>query len=228
MQRIAYSRPDGGLSIITPLEGARLAFSITVGGQTLENWRDVTPAQLLEPPVYEVDGETGVEILITPAVYSEPVLERAAQPADAFLRRWPVDGAVAEWAETEAAFVERIRASTVPAGLESILVDEADLPADRSTRNGWRLVDGVVVVDPARLPPVNASRLRIKLELAERGKLAEVEAAVAQAGATAALYWAEAAEFESGHPLVAAIGQAIGLDAAGIRDLFIAARDRDA
>lgn len=228
MQRIVYSRDDGGISIITPLEGARLAWSITVGGRKLETWREVTPAQLLTPPVYEVDGETGVEILVTEAVYSEPVRERVAQPVDSFLRGWPIEGATAEWAESEADLVERVRSSTVPEGLESIVVDAADLPADRSTRNGWRLVDGAIVVDPNALPPIVVSRLRVKLTLAERNKLAAVEGAVTQAGAVAQLYWNDAADFESDHPLVVQIGQVIGLDAAGIRELFIAARDRAA
>jgi hypothetical protein len=72
------------------------------------------------------------------------------------------------------------------------------------------------------------SRLRLKLELAERGLLASVEAAVSAAGATAQLYWADATVFESNHALVAAIGAAIGLDAAGIRALFEAAASREA
>lgn len=228
MQCIVYVRDDGGISIITPLEGARLASSVTVDGQKMETWIEIAPPQLLAPAIYEPDGETGVDILVSPAIYSDPVCGRLARPVDSFLRRWPVEGAVVEWAETEAEFVERIRAKDVPAGHDSILMDTADLPADRATRTAWRLVDGVVVVDPNALPPVVVRRLRVKLELADRNKLAAVEAAVAQAGTIAQLYWNEAAEFESDHPLVMQIGQAIGLDVAGIRELFIAARDRTA
>lgn len=112
--------------------------------------------------------------------------------------------------------------------------DGALIPADQKNAD-WRAylawADDGNVPDPAdpELPGrIIASRLRLKLTLIERGKLAAVESAVAQAGALAGLYWAEAADFESDHPLVAQIGAAIGLDADGIRELFAAARDRAA
>lgn len=76
--------------------------------------------------------------------------------------------------------------------------------------------------------PVVVSRLRLKLELADRGLLAAVEAAVASAGGAATLYWQDATTFESSHALVAAIGAAVGLDAGEIRDVFDAAAARDA
>lgn len=195
MQKVIFARPDGGLSIVTPAEGARLALSVTLGNEIFENVQEG---------------------------------ERVAQPVDQFLRRWPVEGAVAEWAESEPEFVERIRATTVPRGTKSILLDDTDLPEDRATRDAWRLVDGAVAVDRAALPRIIVSRLRIKLTLAERGTLAAVESAVAQAGPVAQMYWADAKDFESDHPLVARIGAAINLDASGIRELFEAARDRDA
>lgn len=81
---------------------------------------------------------------------------------------------------------------------------------------------------PPPLVPIIVSRLRLKLELADRNLLATVDAAVQAAGATATLYWSDAVEFESTHPLVAAIGAAVGLNSDGIGDLFAAARDRDA
>jgi hypothetical protein len=85
----------------------------------------------------------------------------------------------------------------------------------------------VAFLEAAR-PPVVVSRLRLKLELAERGLLDDVEAAVQAAGATPQMYWAEATQFESNHALVAQIGAAVGLDAGEIRELFQAAVSRDA
>ena len=76
--------------------------------------------------------------------------------------------------------------------------------------------------------PVSVSRLRLKLELAERGLLASVEAAVQAGGTLPRLYWAEATNFESNHPLVAQIGAAVGLSGNDIRALFKAAAEREA
>lgn len=36
MKRIAYRRPDGGLSIVIPVEGGRLARSVTIDGETMK------------------------------------------------------------------------------------------------------------------------------------------------------------------------------------------------
>lgn len=76
--------------------------------------------------------------------------------------------------------------------------------------------------------PISVSRLRLKLELSERGLLADVEAAVQAGGTLPQLYWAEATNFESDHPLVLQIGTAIGLDRAQILVLFKAAAERAA
>lgn len=84
--------------------------------------------------------------------------------------------------------------------------------------------------DPAPLPSARiiVSRLRFKLELQERELLSAVEAAVAGAGALAQLYWAEATQFESDHPLVAQIGTALNLSPETVREIFEGARDRQA
>ena len=74
----------------------------------------------------------------------------------------------------------------------------------------------------------NVSRLRLKLELASRGLLGSVEAAVKAGGAVPQMYWADATTFESNHPLVAQIGAAIGLTGEQIKALFKAASERDA
>lgn len=99
------------------------------------------------------------------------------------------------------------------AGQEELADNHADVTAFREARSN---------------PPVVASRLHLKLELADRGLLAAVEAAVKAGGATPQLYWADAAEFESDHPLVAQIGAAIGLTNQQIVALFKAAASRDA
>jgi len=63
----------------------------------------------------------------------------AAVPVDSFLRRWPVDGVVAEWAETEAQWLQRIRIKDVPADAADVAIVEADaVPTDRTFRDAWR------------------------------------------------------------------------------------------
>jgi hypothetical protein len=99
------------------------------------------------------------------------------------------------------------------AGQEELPDDHADVAAFREARSSF---------------PVVASRLRLKLELAERGLLAGVTAAVNAGGTLPQMYWAEAAVFESNHPLVAQIGAAIGLNDQQITALFKAAASRDA
>lgn len=76
------------------------------------------------------------------------------------------------------------------------------------------------------LKPIVVSRLRLKLELLERGLLDKVAAAVNAAGPVAMLYWAEAFEIESDHALVGQIGAAIGLKPDELRALFAAAAAR--
>jgi len=84
------------------------------------------------------------------------------------------------------------------------------------------------------LPRITVSRLRFKLELAERGLLSAVNGTIAAlpgaSGDTARLYWAEATEFESDHALVVSIGALLDppLSPSEIRAMFEAARDRAA
>lgn len=158
MRRIAYTRADGGVSIVSP------AFN-TLG---------------------EVEGFT---------------------EADAEQRAW-----------------DRLPDDAI----DPCWIDEADLP-DRTQRYAWRLVNGVVVVDPeAAPPPLIVSRLRLKIELAERKLLEAVEQAVQAAGAVPQLYWADASEFESNHALVLQIGAAVGLSPSEVREIFEAAVARPA
>ena len=91
---------------MTPAEGARLALSVTIGGQKLNADKPIA--------------------------------------VDTFLRRWPVAGAVVEWAETEDEFVARIAAKDVPAGLSFQIVSADKFPSDRTNRNKWKANVGSV------------------------------------------------------------------------------------
>jgi hypothetical protein len=109
--------------------------------------------------------------------------------------------------------VTAIYASRQSDGQEQVADDHADVVAFRASLAS---------------PPIAVSRLRLKLELAERGLLAGVTAAVNAGGTLPQMYWAEATTFESNHPLVAQIGAAIGLTTQQIAALFKAASERDA
>lgn len=84
----------------------------------------------------------------------------------------------------------------------------------------------------AAIARITVSRLRFKLELAERDLLPGVDGTIATLpgaqGDTARLYWAEATEFESDHALVLSIGALLDppLSPTEIREMFEAARDR--
>ncbi len=145
MKRIVYTRPDGGLSIVTPVEGGRLASRVTLAdGAVLEELTMVKPAGLIE-----VAGR------VEAAVYAPQ-----PQPVDKFLRQWPVDGATVEWAETEDEFVARVAAKDVPAELVYAIVDESALPADRYFRNAWRHDNGVISHDLAKCRAIQKDKLR--------------------------------------------------------------------
>ncbi len=68
-------------------------------------------------------------------------------PVDTFLRGWPVPSATVEWAESEDEFVARIAAKDVPADAENVqIVDESEIPADRTNRAAWKLSGGKIVI----------------------------------------------------------------------------------
>lgn len=83
---------------------------------------------------------------------------------DQFLRRWPVDGAVAEWAETEDEFVQRIARKDVPTGLTYEIIDESAIPKDRTFRNAWKAGDKCVEHDIAKCKAIAHERRRAKRE----------------------------------------------------------------
>lgn len=71
--------------------------------------------------------------------------------------------------------------------------------------------------------PGPVTRRQAKLALLAVGKLDEAEDALAAAGKAAQIEWADALTFERDNALIAAIGSAIGLDEAGIDEMFRAA-----
>lgn len=64
--------------------------------------------------------------------------------------------------EAEDAWLARIAERSVPAGTAYVIVDEATLPHDRTTRAAWRIVDGAVVVDD------QAAVAAVKVQLSKR------------------------------------------------------------
>lgn len=123
MNKIIYTRADGGLSVFNPVEGARLASSVTLAGDVL--------------------------------TADEP------QSVDQFLRRWPVDGAIAEWAETEEEFIARISPKSIPADASNIaIVDPSAIPADRTFREAWAHGGKTVIVDMGKAVEIHKGRLR--------------------------------------------------------------------
>lgn len=75
--------------------------------------------------------------------------------------------------------------------------------------------------------PASVTRRQLKEQLIRMDRLHEVEATVSAIpgteGRIARNWWAEAVEFRRDHPLVAAIGGTLGLTAAQIDALFVAA-----
>lgn len=90
------------------------------------------------------------------------VMESDAKPVGEFMRRWPVDGATASWAETEAEFVARITANDLPETATDVAIfDEADLPADRVFREAWRISGGAVTVHMPAAREIYRAQLRV-------------------------------------------------------------------
>lgn len=140
MEKIIYTRPDGGLSVVHPREGSRLAYFITLDGIVLPEGGDKEP--------------------------------RAATPVDCILCRWPVDGATAEWAETEDEFILRLLAKDVPSDAINPQIVEAEaIPADRTFRDAWKAGPGTVEHDMTKCHELHRARMRAARAL----KLAELD-----------------------------------------------------
>lgn len=133
MKKIIYTRQDGGLSVVHPVEGARLAFSIMLADGT-----------------------------VLPKGADTPKFKDAAPvPVDSILRRWPVEGAVPRWAETEDEFVTRIAVKDVPADAIGMqIVDATAVPADRTFREAWKSGISGIVHDMPKCREIHKNKLR--------------------------------------------------------------------
>lgn len=95
----------------------------------------------------------------------------APVPVEAFLRGWPVEGAVATWAESLDEFTARIIAKDVPEDATNVVaVDEAQLqlPEDRDVRDAWELVNGVVAVNAQKALQIKRDRVDLAADGARR------------------------------------------------------------
>jgi hypothetical protein len=102
-------------------------------------------------------------------------------------------------------------------------------------RTVYDIATGEITVDPDFVPepvaspppqvPVAVTMRQARLVLHQIGKLPAVDAAIAQADATAQIEWEYAHEIRRDAALVIGIGAALGLTEAEIDALFIAASD---
>lgn len=140
MKKIVYML-DGALCIASLSEGARLAFDITLeDGSVITNRVVVKREVEIVTPASATLNEDGFPVVPASSRTEPAEYEDRALPVDQFMRRWPVAGATARWAETEDAFYTRISARVVPAGAQDVrLIEADDIPTDRSTRATWRL-----------------------------------------------------------------------------------------
>jgi hypothetical protein len=84
---------------------------------------------------------------------------------DKFLRRWPVQGITAMWAESEEAFLARIRQKDIPHGATEVTIVEAEtLPIKDELRNAWRCVKGTIIFDLEKSKELTKQRLRVVRE----------------------------------------------------------------
>lgn len=83
----------------------------------------------------------------------------------------------------------------------------------------------IAALPPPYTPvPQVVSRFQAKAALAQAGLLAQADAVVAASGnAVLQLAWTEANQFQRNSPGIAALAPALGLDSAGLDDLFRAA-----
>lgn len=92
--------------------------------------------------------------------------DETPRPVDTFLRRWPVVGAVANWAETEDEFVARIALKDVPAAATDVqIVAASAIPADRTFRNAWKSGNKCVEQDIAKCKVIAHERRRARREV---------------------------------------------------------------
>jgi hypothetical protein len=79
-------------------------------------------------------------------------------------------------------------------------------------------IDPEIITVPSSVAPLQA-----RIALLKAGKLAQVEAIIAQSDETTKLAWEYATEFTRNSPIVLGLGAAIGLDSKALDQLFITA-----
>jgi hypothetical protein len=85
--------------------------------------------------------------------------------ADTLLRTWPIDGAIADWAETESEFLDRIKSKDVPEGATDVLIiDSSEIPADRKFRDAWRISEGRIEHEMSACVEIHRANIRIERE----------------------------------------------------------------
>lgn len=90
-----------------------------------------------------------------------PEADKVPRPVDTILRHWPVDGAVAEWAETEEEFAARLLKRIVPNDATHVqIVAPETIPADRFFRRAWRTSGAGVYCDMAVAKDIARNHLR--------------------------------------------------------------------
>lgn len=154
MKKIVYKLhpSNGDIAVVNPVEGARLMSSITID----------RVEEIFDPPI----------------------------SADSYRRFWPIPDAEVVWSETEEEFVRRIAEKDVPGTLDKsytddngnvwrqmlkgdadklglsytetpfLLVDESEIPKDRSFRDAWSHDGFTVIHDMTKVREIAHDRRR--------------------------------------------------------------------
>tara|TARA_Y100000310_G_scaffold319017_1_gene373755 strand:- start:138 stop:407 length:270 start_codon:yes stop_codon:yes gene_type:complete len=74
---------------------------------------------------------------------SDTGMARIHYPAYGDLARSPDD--------TDEALIARIISKRIPEGVEYAIIDDSEIPADRSQRQAWVVIDGALGIDQSRV-----------------------------------------------------------------------------
>lgn len=123
--------------------------------------------------------------------------------------------------------VDTVAAKDVPEGKPYRIIEAALLPSFEA-RARWRWTEAGPLAVAPNVPtvPTEVSRFQAKAALANAGLLSQADAIVAASGnMVLQLAWAEATTFKRNSPGIAVLAPALGLDAADLDDLFVAAAE---
>lgn len=112
-----------------------------------------------------------------------------------------------------------------PANAWFVSIPRVEGPATDLRRKLCDLSTGVVSDPPAPepVPPTVVTKAQGKLALLAAGLLDDAEAAISAAGPAAQIWYADATEWRRSHPVIAQMATALGLSAAQVDALFVAA-----